>query len=37
MQLQKRKKETEEIERVFEDMMRPSEEAKHGISEFRRV
>lgn len=31
-----RKKETEEIERVFEDMMRPSEEAKHGISEFRK-
>ena len=31
-----RKKETEEIERVFVDMMRPSEEAKFGIEEFRK-
>jgi len=31
-----RKNEQKEIERVFVDMMRPSDEAKHGISEFRK-
>jgi hydroxymethylglutaryl-CoA lyase len=31
-----RKEEGQEIERVFEDMMRPSEEAGFGIGEFRR-
>ena len=31
-----RKNETQEIERVFEDMMRPSDEAKYGIGQFRR-
>jgi hydroxymethylglutaryl-CoA lyase len=31
-----RKSENEEIERVFQDMMRPSEEAKFGIGEFRK-
>ena len=31
-----RKRENEEIERVFEDMMRPSDEAKFGIGEFRK-
>ena len=31
-----RKNEEQEIERVFVDMMRPSDEAKHGISEFRK-
>lgn len=31
-----RKRENEEIEKVFEDMMRPSDEAKFGIGEFRK-
>jgi hydroxymethylglutaryl-CoA lyase len=31
-----RKAETEEIERIFLDMMTPSDEAKHGIEEFRK-
>ena len=31
-----RKGETEEIENVFVDMMRPSDEAKHGIGAFRK-
>ena len=31
-----RKWETEEIEKVFMDMMRPSDEARHGIGEFRK-
>jgi hydroxymethylglutaryl-CoA lyase len=31
-----RKREAEEIERVFEDMMKPSDEAKFGIEEFRK-
>jgi hydroxymethylglutaryl-CoA lyase len=31
-----RKGEKEEIERVFEDMMKPSDEAKFGIEEFRK-
>ena len=31
-----RKAEAEQIERIFIDMMRPSDEAKHGIEEFRK-
>lgn len=31
-----RKGEADEIERIFEDMMRPSDEARHGIEEFRK-
>jgi hypothetical protein len=30
-----RKDEMEQIKLVFEDMMSPSEEARHGIAEFR--
>ena len=36
MRLRRGKRETDEIERVFEDMMRPSDEARFGIEEFRK-